>query len=371
MQQVIDLDPNLADAYYFLGEASRLLGHPGEAVTAFDRAVTLDANFAAAYLGRARTLLGNRPNELPPDFDRAIRADPLLAAAYLDKGGYYASRRQWEKVDEVLAQAIDAGVTDPEVYIRRAEAQLNRTQYGAALESAIEGSANDPTNLDGYLMLGRAYVENDLHNAALWPLQTYTLYRPDDPVGLAYLARAHRGVGQYDSAFAEANRALELNERSAMAYQVRGFVLIFRHEYEAAVADFLAARRFGQTTFEIHYGLALAYNGQQNVIDAIRSANTAMSTAIQQQDQQVRDRDKADVYTLLATIFEDTNPPRVSDALNNWRLLLTLQYASAESKSLAQSHILELTGEGPTRTPTVSPTPSLSPQPTATSTPTP
>jgi tetratricopeptide (TPR) repeat protein len=371
MQQVIDLDPNLADAYYFLGEASRLLGHPGEAVTAFDRAVTLDANFAAAYLGRARTLLGNRPNELPPDFDRAIRADPLLAAAYLDKGAYYASRRQWEKVDEVLAQAIDAGVTDPEVYIRRAEAQLNRTQYGAALESAIEGSANDPTNLDGYLMLGRAYVENDLHNAALWPLQTYTLYRPDDPVGLAYLARAHRGVGQYDSAFAEANRALELNERSAMAYQVRGFVLIFRHEYEAAVADFLAARRFGQTTFEIHYGLALAYNGQQNVIDAIRSANTAMSTAIQQQDQQVRDRDKADVYTLLATIFEDTNPPRVSDALNNWRLLLTLQYASAESKSLAQSHILELTGEGPTRTPTVSPTPSLSPQPTATSTPTP
>jgi hypothetical protein len=96
-----------------------------------------------------------------------------------------------------------------------------------------------------------------------------------------------------------------------------------------------------------------------------------LETAIQEQDLQVRDRKKAEVYILLATIFEDTNPPRISDALNNWRLLLSLPFASAESKSLAQSHIDELTGEGPTRTPTLSPTPSVSPQPTATATPTP
>ncbi len=212
MRQVLDLDPKLADAYYFLGEATRRLGHPGEAVDAFDQAVLLDPNFAAGYLGRARTLIAIRPEQLPDDYDRAIRADPLLAAAYLEKGAYYASRRQWEKVDEILGEAIEAGITDPEVFIRRAEAQLNRTQYGAALGSATEGSANDPTNLDGYLMLGRAYVENSLYNAALWPLQTYTLYRPDDPVGIAYLARAHLGVGQYDSAFDEANRALGFND---------------------------------------------------------------------------------------------------------------------------------------------------------------
>jgi len=371
MRQVLELDPKLADAYYFLGEATRRLGRPGEAVDAFDQAVLLDPNFAAGYLGRARTLISIRPEQMPDDYDRAIRADPLLAAAYLEKGAYYALRRQWEKVDEILGQAIEAGITDPEVFIRRAEAQLNRTQYGAALGSATEGSANDPTNLDGYLMLGRAYVENSLYNAALWPLQTYTLYRPDDPVGIAYLARAHLGVGQYDSAFGEANRALGFNDRYAMAYQARGFVLVFRHEYEAAIDDFLAARRFGRTTFEIHFGLAEAYFGLGNLVDSIRSSNTALETAIQEQDLQVRDRKKAEVYMLLATIFEDTNPPRISDALNNWRLLLSLPFASAESKSLAQSHIDELTGEGPTRTPTLSPTPSVSPQPTATATPTP
>jgi tetratricopeptide (TPR) repeat protein len=371
MLQVIELDPSLPDAYYFLGEASRLLGHPGEAVAAFDQAVLLDADFAPGYVGRARALFGIRPGELPDDYDRSIAADPLLAAAYLEKGAFYASRLQWETVDEILGQAVEAGVADPEVFIRRAEAQLNRTQYGPALESATVGSANDPTNLDGYLMLGRAYVENALFNAGLWPLQTYTLYRPEDPVGLAYLARAHLGVGQYDSAFDEANRALAINERNAMAYQVRGFVLVFRHEFDAAIDDFLSARRFGRTTFEIHYGLAQSYFGLQNLVEAINASNTALATAIEEEDPQVRDRKKAEVYVLLATIFENTSPPRLDDAINNWGLLLALPNASAESKALAESHIAELRGEGPTRTPTLSPTPSLPAQLTATATPTP
>jgi len=42
-----------------------------------------------------------------------------------------------------------------------------------------------------------------------------------------------------------------------------------------------------------------------------------------------------------------------------------------ETKALAQAHILELTGEGPTRTATLSPTPSQTPPPTQTATPTP
>src|SRR3972149_4943484 len=87
-----------------------------------------------------------------------------------------------------------------EIFLRRAEARVNRPFYTEALTNAIEGSANDPTNLLGYLVLGRAYVENGLHNAALWPLQTYLLYQPDDPVGHAYMARAPLGGGPFHSA---------------------------------------------------------------------------------------------------------------------------------------------------------------------------
>ncbi|MBM2843903.1 MAG: hypothetical protein HW404_1740 [Anaerolineales bacterium] len=352
MRQVLDLEPEAVDAYFFLGQASSGLGHPGEAVDAFDQAVLIDSGFAPAYLGRARML-----QALSPDFESA---------------DFYAGRRQWEKVDELMGQAIAAGVTEPEAFIRRAEAQVNRTFYTDALTNAIEGSANDPTNLLGYLVLGRAYVENGLYNAALWPLQTYLLYQPADPVGHAYLARAHLGVAQYDSAFSSANLALELNERSSMAYVVRGYVQNSRGQYEAALDDFGQALRFGVSSWEIQYGTARSYYGLKQMVAAFEAANSALGDAINdEKDAVIRDQKRGEAYALLGMIFEDTFPPRIEDALSNWRLLLTVENARPETKALAQTHILELTGEGPTRTATLSPTPSQTPAASQTATPTP
>lgn len=371
MRQVIDLDPEAVDAWYFLGLASQGLGRPGEAIEALDRAVTLDPEFAPAYLARGRLVQERTPDRLAEDFNRAIDADPLLVAAYLESAAFYAGRRQYEKSDEILGNAIAAGVTEPEIYIRRAEAQLNRTFYSQALANAIEGSANAPTNLLGYLVLGRAYVENELYNAALWPLQTYLLYMPDDPVGYATLARAHLGVGQYDSAFQAADQALALNDRNTQAYVVRGYVHNFRTEYQEALADFGQALRYGLPNWSIQFGQAHAYYGLEDYVAAFNAANEALAQAIEIQDPVVRDRRKADAYALLGFIFEDTNPPRIDDALYNWRLLSLLENADPALISLAESHIAELTGEGPTRTPTVSPTPSLTPEPSATPSPTP
>jgi tetratricopeptide (TPR) repeat protein len=367
MRQVLDLEPKAVDAYYFLGEASRGLGRPGQAVDAFDQAVLINPAFAPAYLGRARTLQPNSPDRLVVDYTNAVKADPLLVPAYLEAAVFYAGRRQWEKADEILGQAIAAGVTEPEVFIRRAEAQVNRTFYSDALQNAVEGSANDPTNLLGYLVLGEAYVENGLYNGALWPLQTYLLYQPGDPVGQAYLARAHLGVAQYDSAFSAANQALALNERSSMAYIVRGYVQNSRGQYEEALKDFGQALRFGRSSWDVQYGTARAYYGLKQMAPAFEAANTALGDAFQdEKDPVIRDQKKGEAYALLGMIFEDFTPPRIEDALSNWRLLLTVENARPETKALAQAHILELTGEGPTRTATLSPTPSQTPAATAT-----
>jgi len=371
MREVVEAEPDAADAWYFLGEANRALDRPGAAVEAYDQAVLSHPEFAPAYLGRARTIQGLRPNTLAEDYARAIEADPLLAAAYLETAAFYNSRRQWENADELLGQAIEAGATEPELYIRRAEAQLNHTAYSDGLENAIEGSANDPTSLLGYLILGRAYVENELYNAALWPLQTYLLYEPDDPVGLATLARAHLGVGQYDSAFESANHALALNDRLTQAYVVRGHVQNFRGEYDLALKDFSDALRLGRSSWDIQYGVARSYYGKREMSAAFEAANNALANAIEVEDPISRDRKKGESYALLGMIFEDFTPPAIDDALRQWQLLVSLEHANPETIALAQVHILELTGRGPTRTATVSPTSSLTPGPTATRTPTP
>jgi hypothetical protein len=106
----------------------------------------------------------------------------------------------------------------------------------------------------------------------------------------------------------------------------------------------------------------------KEMVAAFQAANTALGDAINDEnDPLIRDQKKGEAYALLGMIFEDTSPPRIEDALSNWRLLLTVENARPETKALAQVHILELTGKGPTRTATVSPTVSLTPVTTPTS----
>ena len=145
-----------------------------------------------------------------------------------------------------------------------------------------------------------------------------------------------------------------------------------RARKERESKDFGQALRFGRSSWDIQYGTARAYYGLKQMSAAFEAANTSLGDAIRdEKDPIIRDQKKGEAYALLGMIFEDTTPPRIEDALSYWRLLLTVENARPETKALAQAHILELTGEGPTRTATLSPTPSQTPAATATATPTP
>ena len=89
----------------------------------------------------------------------------------------------WKSTEETLQAALDEGLRDPIVYILIAEAQLHRGKNEAALENAIEGSGSDPTDIDGYFILGRTFVRLEQYEQALQPLLTYVAYRSDDHRG--------------------------------------------------------------------------------------------------------------------------------------------------------------------------------------------
>lgn len=348
--QVLELESGRPDIHYLRGEALRLQGRLGPAIQAYDRAVVLDDSYAPAFLGRGRVLQQTRPGSLPTDFDKAISLDPLLADAYLEQAAYYADARLWKTMEETLEAAVQAGVREPMVYIRLSEAQINGENYTEALESAIIGSANDPTLLQGYLAVGSAYVELEQFGQALWPLQTYVAYAPQDHRGWGYLGRAQLGSVQVQSALASLNLSLSLNNRYAPAYLARGFANVALGDGQAALNDFLQARRYGQESFFLDLGFARAWNLIGEFNEALRNANKAIEGSPD-------DRHRAEAYAARALIYESPNPPLTEDAVFTWRVLLTLSNVAPETRALAESHLLELTGEGPTRTPTSTPTP--------------
>ncbi|MCJ7514105.1 MAG: tetratricopeptide repeat protein [Anaerolineales bacterium] len=365
MEAVIEAHPDWPDAHYFLGESKRRQGDLVGAIRAFDRAILL-AHYAPAYLGRALTMLEFRPDRPPVDFDEAIDADPLLTEAYLAKAEYLAEKRLWKTIEETLQSAIDAGAGTPLVYVRMSEAQVNRERLQQALDSAIEGSGADPTLLEGYLAVGRAYTELEQYGAAQWPLETFVAYDQEDPRGWAYLARTLAGNGQPEQAIEMANRSLELKERFALAYLARANAYLVLGEGEKALDDLLSARRFGVETYANHIALGEAYYLIGDSQQALEFLNLSISETLVE-------RRVADGYVLRALVYESLDPPQTQDAIINWRWILDLKGSSPEARAIAEEHLFQLTGVRPTPAAPAASTapPALTPTPSRTPTPTP
>jgi tetratricopeptide (TPR) repeat protein len=363
MNQVIALDAKLPDAYYFKGEALRLSGQPGQSTTAYDSAILLDSDYAPAYLGRGRARLDllRRSNvdlqagDLPDDFDKAIEKDPSLIDPYIEEATFFADFRLWKTMEEVLQSALDNGVRTPRIYILLSQAQFNRLEYEQAKQSAIIGSAGDPTNLSGYLAVGKATVALDDYADALWPLKTYTVFRPDDPEGWGYLSLAEYGTGDVNSAYTSASQAIELNAHYSVALVARAQAEIDLALYQDALNDLQLARQYGSETFRLDYNLARAYFYVNRYSDTLKSANQAIAFTPD-------DTKKALGYALRAQVYE-TNPALFDEAKRMWTWVRDTEGISEDMRAMAESHLAVLNGEvtatstrAPTATPAVSAT---------------
>ncbi|MCJ7569718.1 MAG: tetratricopeptide repeat protein [Anaerolineales bacterium] len=369
LDQALHVDSNLAEALYFKAEALRLSGIIGEAIKSYDKAVQLDLEYAAPYLGRGRALLERNEEIAEQDFNRAIGSDPLFVEAYEELGAFYERKTYWQRMETIMEQALSIGARSPQILIYLSNAELVLNKYQKALVYALEGSADDPTLLEGYLAVGRAYValgintlDKSYYPQAIWPLQTYVAYQSDDPLGWAALGRALLGAGQHEEALQVLNIAIEINDRNGPAYLARGILNTERGMYEEAIIDLSAARRYSPETFDLWIATARALYLNGKYSDALNDNITpAISYAKDIADNFTRERKLAEAYALRGLIYE-LNPDNLNDAIRQWGYILEFEHVLPDTRALAEQHYNELTGVGPTRTPTVSPTPS----PTAT-----
>ena len=370
LDQALNIDPKFPEALYFKGEALRLSGDIAEAIKAYEQAILLDQDYAAPYLGRGRALLERNEKLAENDFDRAIDRDPLFVEAYEELGAFYELKTFWQRMETIMEQALSIGARSPQMLIYLSNAELILNQYQKALEYALNGSADDPTLLDGYLAVGRAYVAQGINTLdksyypqAIWPLQTYVAYRSDDSIGWATLGRAFLGAGQQEEALHALDIAIELNDRNAPAFLARGILYTEQGMYEAAIEDLNSARRYSPESFDLWIATARALYRFGRTSDAqMENLDPAIKYAGDIADNFLRERKLAEAYALRGLIYE-TNPELLNDAIRHWNYILEFEYVLPETRALAEQHYNELTGVGPTRTPTGSPTPS----PTATS----
>jgi tetratricopeptide (TPR) repeat protein len=378
LDQALLVDPDFVEALYFKGEAQRRNGLIGTSIRTFDEASQVDPDFAATYLGRGRALLERDEIAAEQDFERAVDRDPTFSEAYVELAKYYIRKRLWQRLETQMTQAIEDGAGTPRLYIYLSEAKINLAKYEDALAASLQGSADDPGMLEGYLAVGRAYValavnslEASYFPSVIWPMETYLTYAPEDPLGWAVYGRALVGLGDYELALQALNTAIALNDRSSQAYQARGILYSKMGQYDLAIQDLYDARRYGAESFDLLIATARALYQLGDYQVALREyLNPIVTEASNIADPFIKERKLGEAYALRGLIYE-TNPDNKNDAIRQWSWILNFEDALPETKALAQQHYNELTGVGPTRTPTASPTPTIESTPTLTATPTP
>ena len=93
LTEVIQRNPNDAQAYNMRGSVLGRAGRNQEALADFDKAIALDANYAQAYANRGQVHRQMKQLDLAlADYNKALAIDQNYAAAYLGRGQVYRAQ---------------------------------------------------------------------------------------------------------------------------------------------------------------------------------------------------------------------------------------------------------------------------------------
>ena len=359
-QQASQIDPAAPDIQFYIGEVERYMGDNQAALAAYDLAISINPNFAPAYLGRAHARLAINPKlSVLDDLKKAIDKDPGLGEAYLlrtdllmDQGDIKAALADLKIAERLLPNS-------PLVYLFRAQAELQGKNNAAALTDARRANQMDLTMLPGYLALGQAGIANKEYGSAVQALQTYVTYVTDKADAWAALGHALYEQGQYSDAVTALDKAIAIDDQLADAYLYRGLTELELGDGQPAVNDLVNARRFNSQSFMINLALGRALMVAGRLGEARDVLNYSQSLAKTAPDQ-------AALYYWRAQVLESLG--NLPAARADWKALFNLpeDAVPTEWQAIAKQR-LAVTAT-PTITPTATKTP---PKPTVTPTTTP
>lgn len=256
--QVVEVDPTYADAFYERGKAYRLAHAMQEAVADFEQAFALDSSYMMAkyYAGllyqnnfkepdRARSAF-QEIQDIFPDNEYA-----MLGKAYVDLEEAHQLQRTGEN-GEVMPRIIEL--------------------YDRTLQLCDQVEAVNPALSDIWFLRGLVYQRSpshrNLHNAQI-AYDQYLAARRDNPTAFHNRGDARKDVGDFEGAVADYTEALAVNPRYVNALKNRGHLLYAHLDRPAeGLADLNRALELAPEDFWSYMGRGAIYEGTGRFAEA-------------------------------------------------------------------------------------------------------
>ena len=323
-QQVITLEPQALDVFYFLGESYRQQQNYVSALAAFEKALELKPDFAPALTGKALAMLAKEPDrwqEAEALLVDATLADPAYPNTYfalidlaLQQSDPQTAQQRIELASSVLAPS-------PVLDLKLAQVAILLGQPAQAVQAAQSANQADLTMLESYQVLGQALIANNQPDQAIEPLITYLQFEPKDAQAWKWLGTAYATVGKQSDALKAFGLALKIDPDGFETLYLRGMVYLDQMDGPHAFSDLQTAFKIQPKSFTTNIALGRAYLLQEmpgNAYQQFATAEAYIKT----------DTDRAEMLFWRAQSLELLN--ELPTAINNWQHLLNLPEGAAK-----------------------------------------
>ena len=301
-EAAIKLDPNFIGAHAALCRAYLEQNELESAGAAVAAALKLDANYQPALL-----LYGT-----------IIEAYHDKGKTHLVDGQYTEAVAAFQKAITLDADLGDtASVNHPEnthIYVHLGTAYIGMKAYQQAIEALQYTIAQDADLVDAHYNLGYAYVEQGTYDQAIPHLERAIAIAPHLKRAHYNLARAYRESGNLEAATnaitetlrldPNYQRARELADTIKQEHYNRGITYLNDERYSEAVTAFQNAINLDPNHKAAYHALALVYLGQQELGKARDTARATLKIDVSYQP----------VLSLLAVIDPSFTPTEIEES---------------------------------------------------------
>jgi tetratricopeptide (TPR) repeat protein len=240
----LQLDPQLATAWFNRGSAHLSLGQLDAALADFDATLKRHPGYVPAMSRRADVWLARGDLERAlAEYNQALAADPAHAQALVGRGNIRLRQGNTPAAWEDLEQAIRVAPSDPLAYIGRATVGYVQQDFRRALDDLNVALTLGYRDADTHLLCGQCCLALEDYDHAIAHLSAAIEAAPARSSawrdrGLAWLKQ-----DRFEQALADLDEAIRLDPSDAVSFNNRGVVRMKTGETAQARADLEEAIR--------------------------------------------------------------------------------------------------------------------------------
>ena len=270
--RAISLNSNSAEAYNGRADAYHFKGDSENAVADYTEAINLGLQNAEIFRRRGynQKILLNFDKSIS-DYGEAIKTDPGDGASYGGRCQTYIENRQFDLGMNDCSRAIELSPDDAKSYVSRGNAYLFNNKNDLAVADFSKALNLEKENAAAHLGRGNAYYNKENYSKALEDFAEAIRLDPKNPAAYGLRGLIYQKQNRDAQAIQEFDEAIRLNPEFALLYGSRGKSYLSLKKYDEAIADYTNAVKFNNSgsAADFYFERGIAYLEKKDLEKAV------------------------------------------------------------------------------------------------------